>query len=387
MVQVLGKNGQLLSTTTRYGKVRRLLKEGKAKVVEESPFTIQLLYETKDFNEDFNMKPVNKDIVVISDDSRKPSFPSCKVTVITSKEFIAKATEDDYAVDGEIWVDVDSISNLGGLYAALKPYLEYDFIKFFRYSEHPIVKETIFTLEEDKTITVPIPDQIKVDFKNGIVASGPFLICGKVGSGKTVLSKNICKQLDRVYNSPQSKHKIKIDYFSFIPVFSKAEQIDSINAQMIDTTNLDLKLEEYYKEMMDRFGMLEKAGVTNINELNKDWDYKVFVIDGLADYLLSNEYRSVDRIKYYLSSMARLCRPTGISFILSCQRPLGSVISTELMENITTKIITGRSDAQTTILIFGTYASCDMDIKPMGEGIVGTNNVYGLNKFNVDDVV
>ncbi|WP_206528074.1 RRXRR domain-containing protein [Marinitoga sp. 38H-ov] len=32
--------------TKRYGKVRRLLKQGLAKVVRREPFTIQLLYET-----------------------------------------------------------------------------------------------------------------------------------------------------------------------------------------------------------------------------------------------------------------------------------------------------------------------------------------------------
>lgn len=44
-VYVLDKNGQPLMPTSRFGKVRRLLKEGKAKVVRREPFTIKLLYE------------------------------------------------------------------------------------------------------------------------------------------------------------------------------------------------------------------------------------------------------------------------------------------------------------------------------------------------------
>ena len=44
-VYVLDKNGQPLMPTQRFGKVRRLLKEGKAKVVRREPFTIKLLYE------------------------------------------------------------------------------------------------------------------------------------------------------------------------------------------------------------------------------------------------------------------------------------------------------------------------------------------------------
>ncbi len=46
MVYVLSMNGQPLMPTERHGKVRRLLKEGKAKVVKRCPFTIRLLYES-----------------------------------------------------------------------------------------------------------------------------------------------------------------------------------------------------------------------------------------------------------------------------------------------------------------------------------------------------
>ena len=44
-VYVISKDGQPLMPTTRFGKVRRLLKNKKAKVVSRCPFTIKLLYE------------------------------------------------------------------------------------------------------------------------------------------------------------------------------------------------------------------------------------------------------------------------------------------------------------------------------------------------------
>lgn len=44
-VYVLDKNGQPLMPTQRFGKVRRLLRDKKAKVVQRCPFTIRLLYE------------------------------------------------------------------------------------------------------------------------------------------------------------------------------------------------------------------------------------------------------------------------------------------------------------------------------------------------------
>ena len=49
MVYVLNKDGQPLMPTERYGKVRRMLKSGKVKIVTRCPFTIQLTYKTTGF--------------------------------------------------------------------------------------------------------------------------------------------------------------------------------------------------------------------------------------------------------------------------------------------------------------------------------------------------
>ena len=51
MVYVLSENGQPLMPTKRYGKIRHLLKDGKAKVVNRCPFTIQLLYQTTTYTQ------------------------------------------------------------------------------------------------------------------------------------------------------------------------------------------------------------------------------------------------------------------------------------------------------------------------------------------------
>ena len=55
MVYVLDKDGQPLMPTTRHGKVRRMLKEGKARVIHRCPFTIQLLYETGNVVQDISL--------------------------------------------------------------------------------------------------------------------------------------------------------------------------------------------------------------------------------------------------------------------------------------------------------------------------------------------
>ena len=45
-VYVLDINGNPLMPTRRFGKVRRMLRDGLAKIVHKDVFTIQLLYDT-----------------------------------------------------------------------------------------------------------------------------------------------------------------------------------------------------------------------------------------------------------------------------------------------------------------------------------------------------
>ena len=51
MVYVLAQNGQPLMPTSRHGKVKHLLREGRAIVVNRCPFTIQLTYKSKTFTQ------------------------------------------------------------------------------------------------------------------------------------------------------------------------------------------------------------------------------------------------------------------------------------------------------------------------------------------------
>ena len=55
MVYVLDKNGRPLMPTNRHGKVKHLLKDGKAKVVKRCPFTIKLTYETTNYVQDLTL--------------------------------------------------------------------------------------------------------------------------------------------------------------------------------------------------------------------------------------------------------------------------------------------------------------------------------------------
>lgn len=55
MVYVLNKDGQPLMPTDRHGKVKHLLKSGKAKVVKRCPFTIRLLYKSTNYTQNLTL--------------------------------------------------------------------------------------------------------------------------------------------------------------------------------------------------------------------------------------------------------------------------------------------------------------------------------------------
>lgn len=63
-VCVLSNNGERLMPTFRLGKVRRLLKDGKAKIVKHHPFTIQLLYDSKTNTQPIEICEACADLIV-----------------------------------------------------------------------------------------------------------------------------------------------------------------------------------------------------------------------------------------------------------------------------------------------------------------------------------
>ena len=50
MVYVISHTGKALMPTSHHGKVKHLLRDGRARVVRREPFTIQLLYDNTERN-------------------------------------------------------------------------------------------------------------------------------------------------------------------------------------------------------------------------------------------------------------------------------------------------------------------------------------------------
>lgn len=60
--------------------------------------------------------------------------------------------------------------------------------------------------------------------------------------------------------------------------------------------------------------------------------------------MTSDDYKSVEQIKYCLLSIARLLRAAATHLVLACQRASGGTISADLMNNIQQAILLGDFD-------------------------------------------
>ena len=142
-----------------------------------------------------------------------------------------------------------------------------------------------------------------------------------------------------------------------------------------------ITIEQIYNALQD--GTLKEA-VVDGNIITKDNITRttgmfkanaiVFMADELAELMTSEDYKSVDTIKTALGSIARLGRAAGVHLVLCCQRASGSVISTDLKNNIQMSILLGGFDDGASTLIFEQDLSryCKPQIK--GRGFIQTGN-------------
>ena len=373
MVKILDKNGQPLEDTTRNGKVRRLLKDKKARVVNGNPFTIQLLYDTVLDSEDITMNA----IIVSNDITHKPKGLVSKdeqIEMMTFDEFITKATEPDGLVIDSLYIDVDGLSR--DVYVQLKNCETFpDNITFFRYKLKPdFIDDKVKFVDALDVITSDRADELKVKFSDDIITNGSILINGMIGTGKTTLCKNIVTQL--------KKKEVEIDYATPIPVYdASVDDDDDIYKHTTNVKELADLLVSYQTEMMDRFKKMESASVNSAYKLKEPVKTKVIIIDGLNEYMCNDDYRSVDKIKNTLGSIARLGRAAGIMLILTCERPGGNVISTDLFNNIINRVNVGKiADVNVSQLMFDE----DLHINiPSGMGIYQSAFSAGESEYSI----
>ncbi len=89
VVYVISKSGKALMPTERHGKVKRLLKSGKAKVIRLIPFTIQLLYDTTQY-----VQPVTLGV--------DPGYGNVGLSAVTDKKEL-------FSAEAEVRTDIPKV--------------------------------------------------------------------------------------------------------------------------------------------------------------------------------------------------------------------------------------------------------------------------------------
>lgn len=296
MIYVLDQDGQPYKSTTRNGKVRRLLKEKKARVVKSCPFTIQLLY-----NPETDIRPNIMEgylmNIIISNDSRFPSGLAPKnTTKLSLDDFMLSTTSDKGLEFTTAYVDIDSIDE-----KAYKVFNQMatdgSDIKFFRYNTKSFIKSPVSIVDDIDSVESKKSELYIKLSDNLIITSNAVMICGRCGSGKTTLLKNIQTQLE---NKGTTVYYVSTSENSPIDVFNT--------------------IEEFVGRLKDRLNLISTEHVNSIYKLsNHNITSETLIIDEYAHLFHSLDRIKRDELRANIDFISRLARVAGMSIIISSQ--------------------------------------------------------------------
>ena len=176
-----------------------------------------------------------------------------------------------------------------------------------------------------------------------------LLIAGTTGSGKTVCVNGLI--LSMLFKATPNELK-------FLMVDPKMVELAPFNGLahllcpvVTDAKKASVALNWVVNEMEERYQLLAKIGVRNIeayNEKQEKLPYIVVIIDELAD--LMNVAR--DQIESAITRLAQLSRAIGIHLILATQRPSVDVITGVIKANFPARIsfkVASKVDSRTVL--------------------------------------
>ena len=162
------------------------------------------------------------------------------------------------------------------------------------------------------------------------------LIAGSTGSGKSVCMNAIITGLMLTLN-PTQVRMIMLD-----PKRVELTPYDNIphlySPVVVETERAIIILKSLVTEMMERFKLLEEAGVKNITayniKTNQRMPYLVVLVDELADLMLT----AAGEIERLLVRLAQLGRATGVHLVVATQRPSVDVVTGLIKANFPSRI-------------------------------------------------
>lgn len=182
------------------------------------------------------------------------------------------------------------------------------------------------------------------------VTSPNLLLSGPAGSGKSIIERSL---IFHCLQHPDKWRILGIDLkrVELLPYAKYSPVVVGIATEFEDA----LEICRYAcDEMMDRYKKMEELGINNYRDLPDAPPAIMFLVDE-AGVVLSmsgvktDEGKAENKIKseisMLLTKIARLGRAGGVHLVLATQRPDASILSKELRNRLTTKIVAGRVDA------------------------------------------
>jgi S-DNA-T family DNA segregation ATPase FtsK/SpoIIIE len=176
-----------------------------------------------------------------------------------------------------------------------------------------------------------------------------LLIAGTTGSGKTVCVNSIVMSI--LFNAAPSEVK-------FLMVDPKMVELAPFNGLphllcpvVTEAKKVSSALNWVVREMEDRYKLLAKEGVRNIESYNQKKQrlpYIVVIVDELADLMAVAQNHIEDAI----TRLAQLSRAVGIHLILATQRPSVDVITGVIKANFPARIsfkVASKVDSRTVL--------------------------------------
>lgn len=181
-----------------------------------------------------------------------------------------------------------------------------------------------------------------------------LIVAGATGMGKSVglnaiitslLYKKHPAELKFVMVDPK---KVELSIYSKLEKHFLAKMESEDNAILTDTQKVVYTIQSLCKEMEDRYGLLQSAGVRKISEYNDKFinrrlnplkghrylPYIVVVIDEFADLIMT----AGKEIELPIARLAQLARAIGIHLIIATQRPDANVITGLIKSNCPARI-------------------------------------------------
>jgi S-DNA-T family DNA segregation ATPase FtsK/SpoIIIE len=176
-----------------------------------------------------------------------------------------------------------------------------------------------------------------------------LLIAGTTGSGKTVCVNSLILSL--LYRTSPAELKLLMVDPKMVELALFNGLAHLLCPVVTDAKKAAIALNWVVNEMEERYQLLAKVGVRNIEAYNKKQEgipYIIVIIDELADLMVVSR----DQIENAITRLAQLSRAVGIHLILATQRPSVDVVTGVIKANFPARIsfkVASKVDSRTVL--------------------------------------